>query len=200
MEDRVKTMKFPAAAAAFLVAGLVGGTGNEAKADFIGTIKRLDCPGMFGASLDQCSYDGAPAIMKIFEDGTVEVNTALFPSFTGTEIVVNAVNRTTGSWTYTPGVGGPLVTAFTTRGGGRFNLFINSGDPEAGEWFTPLNKDDVPTWMQYLVFFGTPAPSVPETTAPPVPVPAPAALAVLGTGLLALFAVARRRSRKPSGA
>jgi hypothetical protein len=92
-----------------------------------------------------------------------------------------------GRWTYTPDAGDPFISAYTAKGGRRFNLFVNDGEAFSGDWFTPANPGGNGPNISNFSFFNNG--SVPEE----MPVPAP--IALVGAGMLALTLVRRRNRR-----
>jgi hypothetical protein len=162
---------------------------STASAALIDTIEGNDCAGVFGQNFNECriptQYDPnqTPIIIKI-EDGNFEINSALFPTIDGSEFDIDITGQGTGTWTYTPGAGDPLINFFVAKGGPNFNLFSNDGDPNSDSFFTPTNpNNNQPFGLSHLSFYDT------ATT---VKVAEPATLTLLGLGLLG-FALARRR-------
>lgn len=165
-------------------------TGARAESIYIATIAGNDCSGVFGASFNDCripsTYDPemTPVIIKFNADGTVsEINSALFPTISGSEFSFTFGDSDTGSWTYTPGAGDPatLVSFFVAKGGDSFNLFsVNSNGPNA--WFTPDGAG-----LSHLTFYEGAADNV---------VPEPGTLLLVGSGLLAAQRWRRTRSAR----
>lgn len=156
-----------------------------AKAALLATYEGNDCAGVFGANFNSCAYQGSPIIIKFDADGTAEINSALFPTITGREFSFTGLDSGSGTWTYTPGEGDPLITAYVAKGGPNFNLFSNDGDPNSGSWATPTNSNNGRLYgLSHLSFYDT---------GNTVSVPEPAALALFGSGLVGLGLAKRRR-------
>ena len=164
-----------------MVALLAGVTlSTWANAAFIQTFEGNDCSGVFGQGFENCQIpedidpNQSPVIIKFNfnEDGTfgeIEIN-SLFPTITGSEFDFdfdggsppNDGNTGTGAWTYTPGAGDPVITFYVAKGGPNFNLFSNDGDPNSGDYFTPLNPGGNTPGISHLSFYDTGRQVVPE--------------------------------------
>ena len=161
---------------------LAGAMSHQADAALIATIDGNDCSGVFGQGFGNCAYNGSPIIIKFNTGGAVEINTALFPTITGAEFSFSPT--ASGTWTYTPGAGDPVITAYVAKGGNSFIVFSNDGDPNSGVWLTPNNNGGNQAGLSHLSFYDTRG---------SVGVPEPASMLIFGAALLGLGAAARRR-------
>lgn len=82
---------------------------SHANAAFLSRFSGTDCLGVFGGSFRERSYNGSLIIIKFNPGGAVEINSAVFPTFRGEEFSFSLTSS--GSRTYTPGQGEPLITA-----------------------------------------------------------------------------------------
>lgn len=174
-----------------------------------------DCSGYFGTGFDSCQvfvYEDdqrielSPVIAKYdYEsDGVqIEVNSALYPSFTGSEITIDMEAQT---WSYNPDENDPGIRYWAAMGGNSFNLFwsIDSAGAVAcdgnaytlscleqamtvteGSWTTPDNRGGNESDLSHLTFY-----NVEQTH----PVPEPGSIALLLAGAMGLFMSRRRKS------
>lgn len=167
-----------------------------ASANFIVTLPGNDCSGVFGQGFENCKvpaiYDPnqSPVIIKfdVTTSGNFssEINTGLFPSIDGSEFFFSG-SGSTGTWTYTQGLGDPDINFFVAKGGPNFNLFSNLGDPNMDSWFTPTNPNNGRLFgLSHLTFYDT-------GSTPPQEIPEPGILALLGLGLLGIGAARRQK-------
>jgi hypothetical protein len=168
-------------AAPLALAGAFAPTGAQAS-PIIETIEGNDCAGVLGRPFENCAYNGSPIIAKFnLENGNFvgQINSTIFPSVTGGEFSISYDSVTnSGSWTYTPGAGDPLITVFVVKWGPQFTVFANDGDPNSGSFVIPGQQG-----LSHISFYDT-----------QVPVPAPAALALFGVALAGLGLAMRRRA------
>jgi hypothetical protein len=138
---------------AFALAAMAGG----ANAALISTIEGNDCSGVFGQGFENCAVNGSPIIIKFDVSGSIEINTALFPTVSGSEFTFSSTssNGSSGTWIYRPGAGDPLITFYVAKGSNSFNLFSNDGDPNTGDWVTPLNNGGNRAGLSHLSFYDT---------------------------------------------
>jgi PEP-CTERM motif len=169
---------------------------SMASADFIQTFPGNDCAGTFGTPFANCKIPAnidpneSPIIIK-FDVGpggglTFEINSALFPTIDGSEFAFTGTGTPSGTWTYTPGAGDPVINFFVAKGGPDFNLFSNLGDPNSDSWFTPPNPGGQLPNLSHLSFYDEGGGGQ---------VPEPTTLLLLGAGLFAA-GFARRRVKR----
>ena len=174
----------------------------QAAAILIATIAGNDCSGVFGTGANcttSGTFNGTPLnsspIMAKFDlndnGGITSVLTgAAFPSITGSEF--NLTLGATGfiSYSYTPGVGDPLIQYVAVKGGNQgFNLFAVGGSVGESNLFTPTTgNSNNRAGVSHITFYDTAVPR------PPVSVPEPASMLLFGAGLLGLGLVRRARN------
>jgi len=145
---------------------------------FTGTPPPNDCAGLAGPSFTKCAINGSPIIAKfdIQKDGSLvkAFNTSVWSSITGGEfsVVFNAITKMW-DWTYNPTAPDPLITWVVAKTGSGFTAFYLPGATSGS-----VSNDA----LSHISFYD-------EMN----PVPLPAAAWLLGSGLLGLFAVGRRR-------
>lgn len=171
--------------APFALAAAISGVSAVAQAATVTYYKGNEC-GAGGFS--GCTYDGSPTIVKFNGTGFTlsEISTG-FPSITGDEFTfaVSQYNKEqepiAGSFTYTPGAGDPLITAFAVKAGNGYNLYtdLTPGESFGMDWATPGGKG-----LSHITFF--------DGGIPTVPLPAGGLLLVTGIG--ATFALRKRKT------
>ena len=187
--QRRKQRLFGALALAF-AAGITAPLAARAE-PLVASIDGNDCAGVFGQSFGECRlpsiYDpGQSPVIAKFDSaggGSWEFNSALFPTVSADDFSIVYGADGSGSFTYLPDAGDPLITFFVAKGGNAFNLFRNDGDPNAGSFFTPTNGGGRSPGLSHLTFFDTgsgggalPAQDIPE----------PGTLALLALGLFSV--------------
>lgn len=198
---------------AFFVTSLfaTSGMATTVSASFDGN----DCAGYFGTGFEACTIfidaDGqhvelSPVIAKydVNDDGsfTTEVNSSEFGSVDGNEFSISMTTSTTGTWTYDRDLDDPGVRFWVAKAGSGFTLFwdvdqsvIDSGVCDMADYYTLdcLAEANVVTGgayatggagLSHITFYDSVDPHV---------VPVPAAVWLMGSGLVGLVAVARRR-------
>jgi hypothetical protein len=199
------------AIATAMTLGLASGA-QAALVSVLITTGNNDCSGVFGTA-PNCNVEGptgtkfSPLIVKYDMNGDATaiaettINSALFPNFDGSEITFNGAVAGNGTWAYSPEAGDPGIKYWVAKAGDDFNLFwevaaadVDVGGACVGNVYTDacLSKALVVTSGSYSTpgFKELSHIGFYDTTSV---VPLPAAAWLLGSGLLGLFAVGRRR-------
>jgi hypothetical protein len=171
--------------------------GTSANAGFVLTnspyLGQNDCAGTFGtpkSTTETCvAPNGSPLIVKFdFNDngGITDITTGAFGGSDAywTSLFTFSFANGLGSWTYTPGAGDPLITAFVAKGGNDFNYYEGSGNSSSFNTPTTCGNPSRPgpCGLSHLSFYDSDSYQMPE----------PSTVALLGIGLLGA-GVARRR-------
>jgi hypothetical protein len=185
------------------VTGMAVAAPQADAAILIATISGNDCVGVFGGTggtecITSGTFNGTPLnqtplIAKFdFTGNTITATRTgvFFPSITGSEFQLSGAASGTITYTYTPGVGDPLIQYVAVKGGDEFNLFAVGG-AGTDTVFAPLNNG-VPREVSHISFYDTSVPT------PPNPVPEPASLLLFGAGLLGLGVARRKASQNPA--
>jgi hypothetical protein len=135
-----------------------------------------------------------------------EINTALFPTFTGDEITIPDDTQSTGTWTYAPGMDDPGIRYWVAKGGsgGQFRLHWTVEDAVATSGFcSASNKYTLDCLSAALVVEGGTWSTVSgsslshitfyDTDGPTSVIPLPAAGWLLLAGIGGLAAMRRRK-------
>jgi len=146
---------------------------------------------------DSCTLFGSPTIAKYeYDDGVYggnELNNTSFPSIDGSEFSVSLASNGSGTWSYTPGVGDPVVvTGFVVKAGSGSSgagYSIYTWDDTSGTDFSSIAWDTSTLRnkaLSHITFFDTGA------TISTIPLPAAGWMLLAGLGGIAAL---RRRKK-----
>jgi len=156
---------------------------------------RNDCAGDFGTPPNCIVWEGesyASALIAKFDFSPNQFTQGMFPSIDGSEFSFTGGGTPSGTFTYTPDPGDPVIKYWSVKASKRYEIFwFTNGSPGG-----PGQAVGVPTgtpidWttndkfdISHISFYDSDDQQIPE----------PASLALLGLGLVGLGFARRRRS------
>lgn len=149
--------------------------GNNAEFTSVGN----DCSGDAGIGFESCMINDSPVIAKYDVGSGWTFNTQSWSTISADDFDITINGDGTFTWTYTPGAGDPQISWWVSKNSDEYRVYRAPGatTDTAGLW----NGKGV----SHITFY--------DTSDPNQQVPIPAAAWLLGSGLLGLMGIGRRR-------